>query len=190
MQFFTKLITLFVLPWVLLTGTLVLGQATQTLQNLPKEIVIYDPDLLPYKTAYVMLQWIERNTEYAFLPQRQLNLRYANDEFLRNEWLRNGGDPTKDVRALTTLNIHTREVIVYLPMDFDLNKHRDRSILMHELVHYQQYTHYKDYSVDCHNDLEWEAYMTALIWFTEQNIDDEPFVNDRLTKLDSYVECS
>jgi len=163
---------------------------TLALQNTPEEILIHDQSFVPHELVQEFLTWISNNSRYAILPHRVVNIRFANQAFITAEWIRNGGDPNTEAWALTTTDIHTREIIIYIPLSFDINNHRHRTLFLHELVHFQQYSYYADYNVDCSADLEWEAYYLALTWFIEQNIEDEHFRKDRLAKLDSYADCS
>lgn len=153
------------------------------------EIMVNDPRLVNHEMVSEMLDWIDKNGPYAKLNDQTVDIRFANQAFMRAEWIRNGGKLKTDIYAMTTVDIVTRKVIVYLPIGFDWEGHREQTHLMHELVHNQQFTYYKDYNIDCHNDLEYEAYMLALIWFDDQEFDDDVFVEDRLTKLDSYADC-
>lgn len=188
MLFLKKLASVVILLWTLGSVTTVFG--TLSLQDVPQEILIHDQSLVPHKLVHELLGWIGNNSPYTILPQRKINIKFANQAFITAEWLRNGGDPKISAWALTTVDIHTREITIYIPMSFDISNPRHQTMFLHELVHYQQYLYYVDYNVDCSADMEWEAYALALMWFLEQNVIDEHFVEDRTAKLDSYVECS
>ena len=163
---------------------------SSAIHNNGVEIMVNDPRLVNHEMVSEMLDWLDKTSPYARIPGQTVDIRFGNKKFLREEWKRNGGSRAIDIYALTTVDIHTREIIVYLPLNFNWKGHREQTHLMHEVVHNQQYVYYKDYNIDCYADLEYEAYMLALTWFKEQNIDDEVFVADRLEKLDSYADCT
>lgn len=174
---------------ILLLTVAVYGFA-DSIKNHEMEIMVNDPRLVDQVMVTEMLDWIGENGPYTSLIDQTVDIRFANKAFMNAEWKRNGGkDRTITIYAMTTNDIVTRKITVYLPIGFDWEGHRERTHLVHELVHVQQYTYYKDYNIDCHNDLEYEAYILALMWFNEQDIDDEVFVRDRLTKIDSYADC-
>lgn len=163
---------------------------SSSIQNDGVEIMVNDPRLVNHEMVSEMLDWLDKTSPYARMPGQTVDIRFGNQKFLIEEWKRNGGSRDISIYALTTVDIHTRRVIVYLPLDFNWESHRDQTHLMHEIVHNQQYTYYKDYYIDCIADMEYEAYMLALTWFKEQNIDDDFFITDRLEKLDSYADCA
>jgi len=162
---------------------------SKTINNADVEVMVNDPRLVNHEMVSEMLDWLDKTSPYARMPGQTVDIRFANKKFLIEEWKRNGGSRDIDIYALTTVDIHTRKIIVYIPLNFNWESHRDQTHLMHEIVHNQQYMYYKDYNIDCINDMEYEAYMLALTWFMEKNIDDVVFVTDRLKKLDSYADC-
>jgi hypothetical protein len=163
---------------------------SNAIKNSGMEIMVNDPSLVDQEMVSEMLDWIGENGPYARLKDQTVDIRFANQAFLKAEWKRNGGKRMTDIYAMTTVDIKTRKIIVYMPIGFDWEGNREQTHLMHEIVHNQQFVYYKDYNIDCHNDLEYEAYMLALMWFEDQGFDDESFVEDRLVKLDSYADCS
>lgn len=174
---------------VLLLTVAVYGFA-DSIKNHEMEIMVNDPRLVDQVMVTEMLEWIGENGPYTSLIDQTVDIRFANQAFMNAEWKRNGGkDRTITIYAITTNDIVTRKITVYLPIGFDWSNPREQTHLMHELVHNQQYMYYKDYHVDCTGDLEYEAYILALMWFLEQNIDDVAFVEDRLKKIDSYADC-
>jgi len=162
---------------------------SSTMKNRGIEIMVNDPSLVNHEMVSEMLDWIGENGPYPKLLNQTVDIRFANKKFMQGEWERNGGGIKLDIYAMTTLEIATRKVIVFLPIGFDWTSQREQTHLVHELVHNQQYTYYKDYNIDCNAELEYEAYMLALMWFGEQGFEDDVFVEDRLGKIDSYAAC-
>ncbi len=160
-----------------------------SIHNRGTEIVINDHRLIDQELVSRMLDWIGKNGPYKKFPNQTVDIRLANQQFMNNQWKRGGGESGFTVYAFTSVNITTRKIIMYLPIDFDWSGYRGRTQLIHELVHVQQYMYRMDYRVDCVANLEHEAYMMALVWFKEQKIDDEFFVKDRNKWLDIYADC-
>lgn len=163
---------------------------SSTMKNRGIEIMVNDPSLVNHEMVSEMLDWIEENGPYAKLLDQKVDIRFANKKFMQGEWERDGGGIKLDIYAMTTLELKSRKIIVYLPLDFDWTSQRELTHLVHELVHNQQYTYYKDYNIDCTADLEYEAYMMALLWFDDQGFEDDVFVEDRLSRMDSYTDCT
>lgn len=174
---------------VLILSVAVVG-FSDVIKNSEMEIMVNDPRFVDQSMVSEMLDWIGENGPYTHLKDQTVDIRFANQAFLDAEWKRNGGKHITAIYAMTTVDVVTRKIIIYMPIGFDWEGHREQTHLMHELVHFQQYTYYKDYNINCHNDLEYEAYMLALMWFEDQDFDDDAFVEDRLVQLDSYADCS
>ena len=78
-----------------------------------------------------------------------------------------GGKGTKyHVESLYSETDHT----VYLPDSWRADNLRDRSILLHELVHHLQYLN--KVKADCPSEYEWQAIDLQLKWLGEQGVDD------------------
>lgn len=191
MQLTKRLINILVLLIALTAFTPIFG--INVFQNRPVAISVNDPKMVDSFLVSSLLDWVAKNSPYAVLPHVVPDIRFANQTFMDQEWVRRGGDTNvvdEGIRALTVAVGPNRHVIIYLPLDFKWEDYHDRTSLTHELVHFQQYTYKIDLFVECIGDMEYEAYMLALLWFSEQNIEDLAFVEDRLKHVDSYATCS
>ena len=78
----------------------------------------------------------------------------------------NTGVPTDPiVEALYSSKNHT----VYLPDSWHSNDLRDRSILLHELVHHLQYLNHV--KVTCKSEYEFQAFKLQAAWLSEQGVE-------------------
>ena len=69
------------------------------------------------------------------------------------------------VESLYSEEDHT----VYLPDSWHADNLRDRSILLHELVHHLQYLN--NVKVTCATEYEWQAVQLQVTWLREQEVD-------------------
>lgn len=78
-----------------------------------------------------------------------------------------GGEPTDlNIEALYS----NKDRTVYLSTDWRPNDLRDRSALLHELVHHLQYLN--GIKASCPQEYEWQAYHLQVDWLHEQGVED------------------
>lgn len=93
--------------------------------------------------------------EIRFIPHTELVKRFS------------GGKGTDyRVEALYSETDHT----IYLPDSWRPDDLRDRSILLHELVHHLQYLN--NVKVTCASEYEWQAFELQIAWLHEQSVED------------------
>lgn len=91
-------------------------------------------------------------------------LRFISDEDLANRFA--GGNNNAHIEALYSHKDH----IIYLPLGWNKNNLRDRSALLHELVHHLQYLNKVEAS--CASEYEMDAYKLQIDWLHEQGVED------------------
>ncbi len=156
----------------------------------PTEIMINDTRLVKHEVVHSYLEWIATESPYSIIPSDSPDIRFANAAFMKSEWIRNGGEKNTSIAAMTVVTNQTRKIIIYLEIGFDWTNTRHLAFLLHELVHFQQYTYSIDINAKCDNVLENEAYIIELRWFMKQNVNDDIFVKSRTKQINETAECS
>jgi hypothetical protein len=117
----------------------------------------------PPKESASFVAWIAEKTGWTvrevppirFVPYAQLV-----------KMFRGGRAPDYHVESLYSEIDHT----IYLPDSWRPENLRDRSVLLHELVHHLQYRN--NIKATCPGDHEYEAIELQITWLREQDVDD------------------
>ena len=129
----------------------------QNRSNVANEIRIRSGEEVPSFIAWITAQtgWAIREAPpIRFVPYAELVRIYS------------GGKGTDyHVESLYSEEDHT----VYLPDSWHADNLRDRSILLHELVHHLQYLN--NVKVTCATEYEWQAVQLQVTWLREQEVD-------------------
>lgn len=156
----------------------------------PTEIMINDARLVNQDVVHSYLEWIAAESPYPIITPNNPDIRFANKAFMKKEWISNGGEYDISIAAMTVVDKNTRKIIIYLEIGFDWENPRHLAFLLHELVHFQQYTYSIDIDTECNNVLENEAYVLELRWFVKQNVNDDVFIKHRAKRINETSGCS
>lgn len=115
------------------------------------------------KIAVGLIAWIVAKTGWTaddmpaiqFIPHEELAKRYAD-----------GNTAAPRVDALYS----DKDDTIYLPSGWNLHNLRDRSALLHELVHHLQMVN--KVKVNCQAEYEWDAYKLQIAWLREKGVED------------------
>jgi hypothetical protein len=117
------------------------------------------------KQAHVLIAWIATQTHWTILETPPIRL--IPSEEIQKLFI--AEDSTGfNIGAFYSEKDHT----VYLPDSWHPNNLRDRSILLHELVHHLQYLN--RVKAMCPGESEWQALHLQVDWLSEQGVED-PF---------------
>ena len=117
------------------------------------------------KQAHVLIAWIAMQAHWTILDAPPIRL-IPSEEIQK---LFTAEDPTGvNIGAFYS----EKDDTVYLPDSWRSNKLRDRSILLHELVHHLQYLN--RVKATCPGEFEWQALHLQVDWLSEHGIED-PF---------------
>jgi len=114
------------------------------------------------KQTHVLISWIASQTHWTFqetppidlIPSEEIQKRYTAE------------DPTSfQIGAFYSVKDRT----IYLPDSWRSNTLRDRSILLHELVHHLQYLNHV--KVTCETEREFQAFKLQAAWLSEQGVE-------------------
>ena len=114
------------------------------------------------KQAHVLIAWIVAQTHWTFhetpptrlIPSKEIQKRFTAE------------DPTGFlIEAFYSEKDHT----IFLPDSWHSNALRDRSILLHELVHHLQYLNHV--KVTCESEYEFQAFKLQAAWLSEQGVE-------------------
>lgn len=114
------------------------------------------------KQAHVLMAWIVAQTHWTVhkLPP----IRLIPSEEIQKRF--NAEEPTGlHIGAFYSEKDHT----IYLPDSWNPNALRDRSILLHELVHHLQYLNHV--KVTCESEYEFQAFKLEAAWLDEQGVE-------------------
>jgi len=117
-----------------------------------------------------LLSWINDNSSYNHhLFELPKIVKVSNTEIAQiafGKTLPAAIDPyTLGIKGLYNFNNKT----IYIVDTLDLSLESDRAILLHELVHFLQYQHNEDKSVECKNELELLAYRLEAKYLNSHN---------------------
>jgi hypothetical protein len=133
----------------------------------PCESPIIDskPSVEAPRQAPVLIAWIAAQVHWVVLETPPIRL-ISSEEMQK---IFTAEEPTGfNIGAFYSEKDHT----VYLPDSWHPNDLRDRSILLHELVHHLQYLN--RVKATCASELEWQALHLQVDWLGEQGVQ-EPF---------------
>lgn len=114
------------------------------------------------KQAHVLIAWIVAQTHWTshetppirLISSGEIQKRYAAE-----------APAAFRIEAFYSEKDHT----VYLPDSWHPNTLRDRSILLHELVHHLQYLNHV--KVTCESEYEFQAFKLQAAWLSEQGVE-------------------
>lgn len=112
------------------------------------------------KQAHVLISWIVAQSHLTFHETPPINL--IPSEEIQKRYT----DPTSfQIVAFYSVKDRT----IYLPDSWQPNALRDRSILLHELVHHLQYLNHV--KVTCESEHEFRAFKLQAAWLSEQGVE-------------------
>jgi len=133
------------------------------------------------KIAAGLIAWIVAKTNWTacdtpviqFVPPEELVKRYTA-----------GKSAAPHIEALYS----NKDRVVYLPDGWSLDNLRDRSALLHELVHHLQMLN--KVKTTCRAEYEWDAYKLQTAWLREQGIEDPlQFLGINLMAIYVFSRC-
>lgn len=114
------------------------------------------------KQAHPLIAWIAAQTHWTVHETPPIRL----IPFEETQKRFNAEEPTRlYIGAFYSEKDHT----IYLPGNWHPNALRDRSILLHELVHHLQYLNHV--KVTCESEYEFQAFKLQAAWLSEQGVE-------------------
>jgi Domain of unknown function (DUF6647) len=114
------------------------------------------------KQAKVLIAWIVAQTHW--IEQEMPPIRIIPHSEIKNMF-NTEATTGSNCEALYSSKNHT----VYLADSWHSNDLRDRSILLHELVHHLQYLNH--IKVTCESEYEFQAFKLQVAWLSEQGVE-------------------
>lgn len=114
-----------------------------------------------------LLIWISSNTPLAYDGSHAPELVSVSQQQLVHIFYQGDIPQGTDLETFSVAGVYNyKDGKVYLLQDVDLTTIEGKAVLVHELVHYLQYHHGLDKSVDCMSRLERAAYETQAKYLT------------------------
>ncbi len=130
-----------------------------------------------------LLIWIGGNSDYA-VPATQPNIAMVEPYQLCRRY---GVTSQQDCTAIKLMGLYDKAYTVYLRYDFDPADMADRGRLLHELVHWVQWSNKRNEVNSCMGRLEAEAYRLQDRWRARYGL---PPPQDAFTMLMLEASCS
>ena len=142
-----------------------------------------------------LIDWIVANSDYKDFGHPRPNIIRANQAFMDNLWveLNNGAKASGTIGAMhvwSPLADDENKSTIYIPIYFNINYDLDKKMLVHELVHHLQRWNGTIKTVECHNKLEYDAYMLSAKYLKAIGYENYKVIrsNEKYARIKS--ECS